>query len=164
METELKLKIVGVIVSKNIEDVVLHPCSLKLLWKEIPSYDYNQNLLKNLKLEEDIKHSLFTQISSRIETRGWNAQVLNKSKLTLFSNQELELRKQLDPEFTNKFTQEDFVWTLQTMGGITLKNIVEGCYRLKALKYNFLHEVMTKLKLVEETEDGYIIEVFFKHE
>jgi hypothetical protein len=164
METELKLKILGVIVSKNIEDVVVHPCSLQLLWKEIPSCDYNQAFLKEVNLEEPLKQSLFMQISSRIETRGWSAQVLNKSKLTLFSNQELELHKQVDPEFTNKFSQEDFVWTIQTMGGITLKNIVEGCYRLKALKYNFLHEVMTKLKLIEETEDGYIIEVMFKHE
>jgi hypothetical protein len=164
METESKLQIIGVIVSKNIEDVLLHPCSLKLLWKEIPSCEYNEYLLKDLKLEEDTKQGLFKQISSRIETRGWSTQVLNKNRLTLFSNQELELHKQLDPEFTNKFTQEDFIYTIQTMGGITLKNIVEGCYRLKALKYNFLHEFMTKLKLIEETEDGYIIEVFFKHE
>jgi hypothetical protein len=164
METESKLQIIGVIVSKNIEDVLLHPCSLKLIWKEIPSDKYNQNLLKDIKIEEDTKQGLFKQISSRIETRGWSAQVLNKNKVSLFSNQELELHKQVDPEFTNKFAQEDFVWTIQTMGGITLKNIVEGCYRLKALKYNFIHEIMTKLKLVEETEEGYIIEVMFKHE
>jgi hypothetical protein len=164
METDSKLKILEVIISKNIEDVIIHPCTLKLVWKEVPSNDYNKTLINEIKLEEDFKYGLFKQISSRIETRGWSAQVLNKSKITLFSNQELELHKKFDPEFVNKFIQEDFVYTIQTMGGITLKNIVEGCYRLKALKYNYTNEVVAKLKLIEENEEGYIIEVFFKHE
>jgi hypothetical protein len=48
--------------------------------------------------------------------------------------------------------------------GITLKDLTEACYRLKTFKYNYKDEVITNLRLIEESYDSYVVKLVFKRD
>jgi hypothetical protein len=166
MDTKIKLDVLTTIISKNIEDVILHPTKLTLLWKLNPSIEYDERLLLTFgDSPEDLeyKKELLNYMINRITKHGWDSKVLNKKKLIMYSKQVLEVRKS-NSDYIEKFGIDDFLMEINNENGITLKDITECCYRLKALKYNYFNELLMNLKLVEETETGYVVEIIFKLE
>lgn len=166
MDTKIKLDVLNVIISKNIEDVILHPCKLELIWKSNPSMEYDERLLLTFgDIPEDLeyKKDLLSYMINRITKHGWNSKVLNKKKLIMYSKQVLEIRKS-NSDYIEKFGIDDFLMEINNDQGITLKDFTECCYRLKALKYNYFNELLMNLKLIEENEEGYVVEIIFKLE
>ena len=100
------------------------------------------------------------QLNSKISIFGWDAVILPKRKLTMYAFQELEVRK----EKVEKFDDMDFFYESDNFMGITLKNLTEACYRLKTLKYNYINETVSKIKLIEETSDGYVLKIIFNRD
>jgi hypothetical protein len=164
MDTKIKLDVLNVIIEKTIEDVILHPTKLTLLWKSSPSMEYDERLLLTFgDSPEDFeyKKDLLNYMINRITKHGWDSKILNKKKLIMYSKQVLEVRKS-NSDCVDKFGVDDFLIEINNETGITLKDFTECCYRLKALKYNYFNELLMNLKLIEETEEGYVVEIIFK--
>lgn len=169
MDTIAQLQILSPILMKTIQDVILHPVSLELIWNERPSSDFDLLLLKQINdsttesisfIINEYKLEGLNILSPVIHSFGWDAVVLPKSKLVIFTKQELEI-KNGNGIFVSKFKDSDFVYEIENLTGITLKNITEACYRLKTLKFNFWNETILKLNLIEETENGYKLQLIF---
>jgi hypothetical protein len=152
------------ILFRTVEDVVLHPVNLELIWKEYPTTEFEVLILKQINfsksLDSETKLEILNQLNSKISIFGWDAVILPKRKLTMYAFQELEVRK----EKVEKFDDMDFFYESDNFMGITLKNLTEACYRLKTLKYNYINETVSKIKLIEETSDGYVLKIIFNRD
>jgi len=162
MDINAQLQILVPILAKTIYNVILHPVSLNLIWTERPSSDFDLLLLKQINHTLDFEYKLegLNVLSPKINSFGWDAVVLPKSKLNIFVKQDLEIKNE-NGNFISKFSDSDFIWEIENPIGITLKNLTEACYRLKTLKYNFWNETIFKLNLIEETDFGYKIQIIF---
>jgi len=169
MDIIAQLQILTPILINIIQDVIVHPVTLELIWNERPSSDFDLLLLKQINdsntgsllfRNNEYKLEGLNILSPIINAFGWEAVILPKSKLTIFSKQELEIKNE-NNKFVSKFKDSDFIWKIENPKGITLKNLTEACYRLKILKFNFWNETILKLNLVEENEDGYKIQLIF---
>jgi hypothetical protein len=150
------------LVSKTVEDVILHPVSLKLVWKLVPSDTASElkgcDFTSSLESLDPMCLSLFIP---KIYIFGWDAVLLPKRKLKMYTIQDLEVRKDDSPL---KFSDADFVYEIDNLLGITLKDLTEACYRLKTFKYNYKDEVITNLRLIEESYDSYVVKLVFKRD
>lgn len=61
------------------------------------------------------------------------------------------------------FKAEDFTWEIKKDDGITVKDLVEGVYRLKGSKYTLFYELLTQIKILENSPEKLHLEVHFDY-
>jgi hypothetical protein len=61
------------------------------------------------------------------------------------------------------FKAEDFTWEITTEDGISVRELVEGTYRLKGSKYTLWYELLTDVKIIEYTPDKLHLEIHFDY-
>jgi hypothetical protein len=144
----------SVLVGAALHDVVLHPVKLELVWTPQPDMDNLSEALGNSGEEDE-------SVLTLIEELGWDAVVLPKRRLTVFSKKTGNMDRRGGGCGNYAFTTDDFVWEVTNEGGITFRELVEGAYRMKGSKYDMWYEMYSEIKLIREDDQGYTMEVRF---
>ncbi len=165
METEKLESILGGIVLSCIDNAAMNHVFGTMYWKPTPDVDdgtvfESLECLSGWKYNEDSPAYKFAeQLCNIIARDGWDAKLLNKPKLTIKSNT-------FHANYVKKFgvNPQDLVWSvISDKGYITLRQLVEGVYRMKISKSDSDFERFTwySLRIDREDEEGYEIYVDF---
>ena len=127
-----------------IKNIKLHPVKLELLFNENIDYEMINEMYNNEIEESGEKRDN----NINIENYNWNSLIKDKSYTNLY------MYSDRTGNYDNRgggcgefgFTKDDFIWKIENKNGINLKDIVEGCYRLKGSKYDFWYELFCGLK------------------
>jgi len=117
--------------SMLIENIKLHPVKLNLIFNEDIDYeDIKEEYLDNYSYEDIIDFDWDTLVKNK-----------NYTKLYMYSLKTGNDDTRGGGCYDLKFTKEDFIWEKENKNGITLRDVVEGCYRLKGSKYDYWYEM-----------------------
>lgn len=118
-----KFASISELIGDVIEYITLHPVRLEILFKPLPP-----------------------------ELGTWDKVLFPNTKLSITCNQTGSGDVRGGGCGYQCFPLEDFIWTVDTPGGVTLKQLVEGVYRMKGNKYDYHYELYHKIKKV--SDDG----------
>ena len=123
--------LLNVFCSVLISNFTIHPVKCELVFDE--------------KIDYDIITNTYSFDIEEIKDINWNTLIKNKNYtyLCMYCNS-------IDIE---NYDEDDFIWEIENKNGINLKNVVEGCYRLKSLKYDYEYEIFEGL--TEEVDEYY---------
>jgi len=129
-----------------IKDVKLHPVKLELIFDENIDYNAIRDILEN-KEDEEI-----------IEKYNWDSLVRDKNtkNLYIYSTDTGNDDTRGGGCGDAGFTEEDFIWETSNENGITLRDVVEGCYRLKGSKYDYWYELFGEIVEEKSSDDSTI--------
>ena len=171
MDTKTKIKLVSVLVNDILPLVVLHPVKLELVWKntdwnhELNSFEdrFYDRVLYYETSDEDVNklEEIAEKIKSDVIREKWDYVVFPQKHLKIYSVQTGNTDNRGGGCGDCGFTEEDFIWETTNEEGITLKNIIEGVYRLKGSKYDYWYELFESLSLKKETDEMIEIEASF---
>ncbi len=128
------VKLVGICLGK----VIIHPVKLELIWKELKD-EFFMNIM-----EKDYKE---TELYTIMENLQWDTVLYEQRKLVILCPRG---DVDIDNPVLDRFNIDsgDFIWALEDSRGITLKDIVEGIYRMKVNKWEIVQEQLYKLEVV----------------
>lgn len=155
---ESYMTILSEVVGQCIHCVAMNHVSGTLYWMPSPSINEG-NVFDILDEVSSTDHHLATQLCNNISQDGWDTQVLSKPKLTIRSNNS-------KASYVKDFNvpPQDLIWSIVSdKNYITLRQLVEGVYRMKLSKYEFIYEMFCNLDLTHEDEEGYTIYADFDH-
>ncbi len=62
-----------------------------------------------------------------------------------------------------QFLEKDFTWTVDTPQGITLRHLTKGVYCMKGSKYNWWHDLFSKISCTSTVDNHLSIEAHFAY-
>ena len=149
------------LVRNAIEDVFLHPVSLKLIWKKrtpLMKADFYE-FYNPTDIPEDFEHTYtiaphfesrllnsvtqhsFANVDDLLSIIKWHTILLPFTKLHMSSTQTGNDDSRGGGCGHLELAQEDFQWKINTPEGITLQHLTEAAYRLKGSKYDYWFEL-----------------------
>ena len=162
LPTGARIDVLSHIVSESIKEVYLHPVTFTLQWAQ--NYDIgNSNDLIHNTFETEIANDIVDMVK---EEWNWETVVLpDTTKLTI---------RTAKGKTGNSDTRgggcgnmcipsDEFVYTIESADGITLRDLTEAVYRMKGSKYDWWYELYTSLRVTKEDEGHLHLEVDFDY-
>lgn len=155
-EVKQKLGLLSRILDYSIKNVTLHPVELTLVWQKL--------WIDIAEVEEFLLHEDFNYDVDILKEWDWETVIFPDSDcLTVYSIETGNCDSRGGGCGNEKFPIEDFIWTMETPGGITLKHLTEGVYRMKGSKYDYCYELFSGIHYQSEKDKHHVVRAKFDY-
>ena len=159
---EDKIRILSMLISHLIQFCYVHPVQFKMVFNK---YHHIRNIYYMYEIDDiDIDNEQFELMLTEIMKWNWDTVPFPEvTKLTVFTNMNGNTDVRGGGCGELEIPVEEFTWTVENLEGITLQQIVEGCYRMKGSKYDYSYELYNGIELNSLSDKHMILSVSYEY-